>query len=176
MLFSIDENLKTIELTKEDLAFDDNDPTFDSSKIKKDKIIAIKPDMNKSSLDITLDLQTFDTTDITQGFYLPLDDEDIGNLKFANGNVVKFEKGSEDIDLSRNKTFITDLVGTSTITATRAGFTMTSPNNFVEVNDVVTVNGVEILIGSLYDGRAVPVEEEEEVSEKEDTLNIRIVC
>ena len=90
----------------------------------------------------------------------------IGNLKFANGNVVKFEKGSEDIDLSRNKTFITNLVGTSTITATRAGFTMTSPNNFVEVNDVVTVNGVEILIGSLYDGRAVPVEEEEEVSEK----------
>ena len=66
MLFSIDENLKTIELTKEDLAFDDNDPTFDSSKIKKDKIIAIKPDMNKSSLDITLDLQTFDTTDITR--------------------------------------------------------------------------------------------------------------
>ena len=89
MLFSIDDNLKTIELTKEDLAFDDTDTTFDSSKIKKNKIIAIKPEMNKDSTDI-LDLK-FDSTDITQGFYLPMD-EDIANLKFANGNVVKFEE------------------------------------------------------------------------------------
>ena len=166
MLFSIDENLKSIELTKEDLAFDDNDITFDSSKIKKKKIIAIKPEMNKDSTDITLDLQTFDSTDITQGFYLPMDEEDIANLKFANGNVVKFEKGSEDDVNTKNKTFITDLVGTSTITSTRDGFSMTSPDNYALVNDVVTVNGVEILIGSLYDGRAIPVEEDTSVEKR----------
>lgn len=165
MLFSIDENLKTIELTKEDLGLE-NEPDFDSSKIKKTKIIAIKPDMNKESTDITLDLQVFDNTDITQGFYLPMDEEDIANLKFANGNVVKFEKGSEDDNNTKNKTFIIDLVGTSTITSTRDGFSMTSPDNYALANDVVTVNGVEILVGSLYDGRAVPVEEDTSVEKR----------
>ena len=152
LLFSAIEDaaadISSIVLTKDDLA-------ITTSAIKKTDLVVILPAKNEE--DITLNLEDYDNdTDLQdKGFYIPIENGEAVLLNFKGDKRVLFDRQDDGTD---EKIFLTQPQDTSTFTKiSRTTFDIDSiTENYLLPDDLVTVNGIEIVIGSIGDARAPP--------------------
>lgn len=157
LLFSAAEDaqadISSIVLTKEDLA-------ITTSAIKKTDLVVVLPAKERTA--ITLNLEDYDNdTDLQdKGFYIPIENDESALLNFKGDKHVLFDRQDDESNPNdiKEKIFITQPQGTSTFTnVSRFGFDIDSTtDNYLLPDDVITINDIEIVIGSIGDARDPP--------------------
>ena len=144
-------DISSIVLTKDDLA-------ITTSAIKKTDLVVILPAKERTV--VTLNLEDYDNDPDLQdkGFYIPIENGEAALLSFKEDKRVFFDRQDDETNSNdiKEKIFITQPQGTSTFTKiSRTTFDIDSTTeNYLLPDDVITINGIEIVIGSLGDGRA----------------------